>query len=118
MEYLHPPLSKRWGVFVRFTKIPFARTVLMDAFFLQYEKELRALANRRRLCILFYLKRRESACVLDIAENLEVSFKTASKHLGRLFAAGLLIRNQRGGEMHYRIVEPYPSYLRPLLERL
>ena len=90
----------------------------MENFFIQCEKEMRALGNRRRLKILFSLKRRQSYCVLDIAEELGVSFKTASKHLQRLFASGLVTRKQIGGEMHYRMAEIYPDHLKRLIEFL
>jgi DNA-binding transcriptional ArsR family regulator len=91
---------------------------MMEKLFLQYEKELRALANYRRLKILFFLKRRKSACVLEIAEELKISFKTASKHLRRLFDVGLLARNQIGGEMHYKCSDSYDKHLESLIEML
>lgn len=112
------PLLTSWGDFVSSEQAPFARTVPMDSYFIAYEKELRALANRRRLKILFYLKRHKTAYVLEIADELEVSLKTASKHLRRLFDVGLLTRNQVGGEMHYRLVDPQSPHLKSLLNVL
>jgi len=90
----------------------------MDLILIKYEKELKALANHRRLKIVSLLKQRPGVCVLDIADELGVSFKTASKHLGRLFMIGILTRQQVGGEMHYRITTTEPEYFKRLLELL
>ncbi len=57
----------------------------------ELEKQLKALANRRRLAILKYLKSKREASVGDIAEEINLSFKSTSKHLavrdcGKIFA--------------------------------
>ncbi len=64
---------------------------------------MKALANRRRLAILKYLKNRKPAMVGSIAREIELSFKATSKHLGVLRAAEIVDREQTGLEMRYFI---------------
>ena len=47
----------------------------------ELEKIFKALANKRRISILKYLKSEGSASVGDIASELKLSIKATSKHL-------------------------------------
>lgn len=67
----------------------------------ELEKSLKALANRRRLAILKYLKTNKDACVSDIADHLKLSFKATSKHLSVLSANDILEREQRSKMVYY-----------------
>lgn len=67
------------------------------------EKILKALANRRRLAIVQYLKKTKEANVSDIADKIRLSFKSTSKHLAVLFAADIVEKEQRQLQMHYRL---------------
>lgn len=67
------------------------------------EKTLKALANRRRLAILKYLKENREAPVSEIAREISLSFKATSKHLSILFAADIVERDQKGLQMFYRL---------------
>lgn len=67
------------------------------------EKTLKALANRRRLAILKYLKRKKEATVGDIAGEIKLSFKSTSRHLGILSGADLVEKEQRSLEVYYRL---------------
>lgn len=67
------------------------------------ERVLKAVANKRRLAILRFLKKRKEATVGSIAEAIKLSFKSTSRHLGVLSAADLLDREQRSLEVYYRI---------------
>ncbi len=58
------------------------------------EKELKALANRRRLGIVKYLKKSHKVSVSDIAKEIKLSFKSTSRHLAVLLAAGIVERDQ------------------------
>lgn len=69
----------------------------------ELEKTLKALANKRRLAIIKYIKHKREASVGDIAEEIELSFKATSKHLNVLFAADILERDQRSLQMFYRL---------------
>lgn len=74
----------------------------------ELEKPLKALANRRRLAILKYLKQNREAPVADIAGAIRLSFKATSKHLAVLAAADLVERDQRSLQMFYRVA-PNPG---------
>ncbi len=67
------------------------------------EKILKALANRRRLAILKYLKDNKEAPVEEIADEISLSFKATSKHLGVLSAIDIVEREQRSSQMFYRL---------------
>jgi len=69
----------------------------------ELEKNLKALANRRRLAILKYLKAKGEASVGDIASAIKLSFKATSKHLAILFAIDIVEKEQRSLQMYYKI---------------
>lgn len=69
----------------------------------QYERILKALANRRRLAIVRYLKRKKHAVVGEIADEIKLSFKATSKHLGVLYAAEIVEREQQSLQMVYQL---------------
>jgi DNA-binding transcriptional ArsR family regulator len=75
----------------------------------EYEKILKALANRRRLQILKYLKDKKTATVTDISGYLKLSFKSTSKHLAVLFSAGIVDKEQKSLSMFYSTTEPLPK---------
>jgi len=88
-----------------------------------FERSMKALANRRRLAILRFLKKGKDkekkkeieASVGDIAEEIRLSFKATSKHLGILSAAGIVDREQRSLQMFYHISPDPPSPVRSIL---
>ena len=69
----------------------------------ELERVMKAVANRRRIAILKYLKSVKEASVGDIAEEIGLSFKATSKHLAILAAAEMVERTQRSLQMFYRI---------------
>ncbi|OGY97765.1 MAG: hypothetical protein A3A43_01855 [Candidatus Liptonbacteria bacterium RIFCSPLOWO2_01_FULL_56_20] len=69
----------------------------------ELEKQLKALANRRRLAILKYLKTRREAPAGEIADEIDLSLKATSKHLGVLAALDIVERDQRSSQMFYRL---------------
>ncbi len=69
----------------------------------ELEKILKALANRRRLAILKYLKEKKEAPVAEIADAIHLSFKATSKHLGILVVLDVVEREQRSLQMFYHI---------------
>ncbi len=75
------------------------------------ERTIKALANRRRLAILVYLKNHPRSPVTDVAQVLKVSVRTASKHLRLLALAELVDREQRSLQMLYSLVEPRSGLL-------
>ena len=82
------------------------------------ERILKALANRRRLAILKYLKENKEASVAEIAYEIDLSFKSTSKHLGVLSAIDIIGKNQRSLQMFYYLSEnqdPAVKYIISLL---
>ena len=67
------------------------------------EKSLKALANRRRLAILKYIKSYKEAPVSEVAEAIRLSFKATSKHLRILAGADILEKEQRSLQMFYSL---------------
>ncbi len=69
----------------------------------QLEKILKALANKRRLAILQYLKNNREEPVGIIARAINLSFKATSKHLSILFAADIVDKEQRSLQIYYSL---------------
>lgn len=82
------------------------------------EKILKALANRRRLFILSYLKRNSEAHVGRIARELKLSFRATSRHLVQLERAGVLEKDQRNKEVFYRLAKHRDELIHQLLAKL
>lgn len=81
----------------------------------ELEKPLKALANRRRLAIVKYLKQNREASVGEIAGAIKLSFRATSKHLGILAAADILNKEQRSLTVHYRLASPLPRPAQPII---
>ncbi len=84
----------------------------------ELERTLKALANRRRLAILQYLKQNKEAPVGEIAHEIKLSFKATSKHLGILSAADMVEKDQRSLQMFYRLVSIQKLPARRIIELL
>ena len=70
------------------------------------ERELKALANKRRLAILKFLKKNKEASVGEISRAIKLSFKSTSRHLAVLFGAAIFNKDQKGLEAYYKIASP------------
>ncbi|MEK9176953.1 MAG: metalloregulator ArsR/SmtB family transcription factor [Patescibacteria group bacterium] len=84
----------------------------------EMEKVMKALANRRRLLILKFLKKQKESSVGDIAEEIKLSFKATSKHLSVLSNAGIVDREQRSLQMFYSLVAHIPESARRIISLL
>jgi len=73
------------------------------------EKILKALANKRRLAIIRYLKTKKEASVGDIAEHIKLSFKSTSRHLAILSGADILDKEQRNVSVFYSLASNLPN---------
>ena len=82
------------------------------------EKIFKAFANRRRLAIIYFLKKEGEAPVAIIAEKIKLSFKATSKHLCILAAADILEKDQRSLQMFYRISVNQKPFIKHLLSHL
>ena len=67
----------------------------------ELEKILKALANKRRIAILKFIKKSGRASVGEIAGAIKLSFKATSKHLMILFNADILEKEQVSLTMLY-----------------
>jgi ArsR family transcriptional regulator, arsenate/arsenite/antimonite-responsive transcriptional repressor len=80
---------------------------------------LKALADETRIRILNIL-RKETLCVCDLEEILELSQSNASRHLTKLKSARLIISEKQAQWVYYRvnekILEEY-SFVKDLLEK-
>ena len=67
---------------------------------------LKALADPKRLQLVSMLLCRpeQEACTCDLAPGLGLSEPTVSHHLKQLFDAGLVTKQRRGMNVHYRLV--------------
>lgn len=84
----------------------------------ELERILKALANKRRLAIISFLKKKKEANVGDIAEAIRLSIKSTSRHLTVLSGADLLDREQRSSEVFYRLNNLVPDIFTPLIKSL
>ncbi len=67
----------------------------------ELERILRALANKRRLAIVQYLKKNREASVTGLAGAINLLFRSTSRHLAILFGAGVLEKRQQSTEVYY-----------------
>lgn len=84
----------------------------------QLERVLKALANKRRLVILQFLKRTVEASVGEISQEIGLSFKTTSKHLGILAGVDILEKEQRRLKVFYRLSKKQTPAARRILSLL
>jgi DNA-binding transcriptional ArsR family regulator len=84
----------------------------------ELEKQLKALANRRRLEIIKIIRKSSACDVSTISDKLKLSFKSTSKHLAVLYGADMVEREQRGVQMFYRIASNPSPALTPILKLL
>ena len=84
----------------------------------QIERIYKALGNRRRLAIIDYLNKKEKAPVNDIADFLNLSFKSTSKHLQLLKNAGFLENTQTGLSQYYFLKEKNNPLIKQVLSLL
>lgn len=79
------------------------------------EKILKALANRRRLKILKYIKEGKKASVTELAGYLKISFKATSKHLAILKNNDLVESEQISASIFYSLSPSVPKIAEEML---
>lgn len=84
----------------------------------EIEKILKAVANKRRLAIIKYIKSKKEASVGDIAAAIKLSFKSTSRHLTLLTNADVLEREQRGLNSFYSLASKQKPYISALISEL
>ena len=88
---------------------------------MNYKEEeiiFKALANRRRIAIVAYLKNKKEAHVGNIAVHIKLSFNATSKHLKILYLADILDKEQRALLMFYKISDSLPKSTKQLISIL
>jgi Mn-dependent DtxR family transcriptional regulator len=78
----------------------------------QLERIVRGVANHRRIEILELLQKKPELSVLDISEILHINFKTASEHIRRLAATGMIPKRSDGNAVRNRITDRGSSILK------
>ncbi|OMF37020.1 transcriptional regulator [Paenibacillus sp. FSL H8-0548] len=71
--------------------------------FKAYEAKFKALADEKRLQILYELVQRGNTCVCDLVEIIEMPQSKLSYHLKILLDANLLVKETRGTWSYYEI---------------
>jgi DNA-binding transcriptional ArsR family regulator len=84
----------------------------------ELEKIHKALANRRRIAVIRYLRGGKEANLSDIAAHLRLSYKSTSKHLNQLVAADVLEKESRSGYTFFRLSKQLPATARHTLSLL
>ena len=69
--------------------------------FEQYEKKFKALADQKRLEIMYELCRRGQSCVCDLTEAFDMSQSKLSYHLKILLDANLITKETKGTWSYY-----------------
>lgn len=85
---------------------------------IQMEKILKALANRRRLKILQYLKEHKKVSVTEMAGHINLSFKSTSRHLAVLRNTDLVEAEQVNLSVFYSVSSATPKMIDQILSSL
>lgn len=67
------------------------------------ERIVKGFANHRRIEILYLLSRKPELSVFEIADELNINFKTASEHIRRLALAGLVMKRNEGSAVRHAL---------------
>lgn len=71
--------------------------------FSSYEKQFKALADKKRLHLLSILCEKGSTCVCDLTELLELPQSKLSYHVKILLDTNMIIREKKGTWNYYKI---------------
>jgi ArsR family transcriptional regulator len=82
------------------------------------EKIYKALAHAGRLQMIKYLRNMKYASVTTVANMLNMSVKTTSKHLQILEQAGIISSERHGVQVYYAIKKPLPPLIRSIISFL
>src|SRR5690554_3721025 len=77
----------------------------MKVKFKEYEKKFKALADEKRLEIMYELSEKGETCVCELTECFGISQSKLSYHLKILFDAGFITKETRGTWSYYDINE-------------
>jgi len=69
------------------------------------ERIVKGFANHRRIQILELLEKNPELAVIEIAQELNMNFKTASEHIRRLAISGLIMKRSDGTNIRHKLTE-------------
>jgi len=75
----------------------------MHVSFHELERIVRGFSNHRRIQILDLLERKPELSIVDIAEELDVDFRTVSSHVKKLSNTGLLMKRHDLQSMRHKL---------------
>ncbi len=77
----------------------------------EYESKFKALADEKRLQIMYELTQRGNTCVCDLTSIFEMSQSKLSYHLKILLDAGFITKETRGTWSYYEINQEQVSHI-------
>ncbi|REE81567.1 DNA-binding transcriptional ArsR family regulator [Paenibacillus taihuensis] len=84
-------------------EIPVVDNRRISVDFSNYEAKFKALADQKRLQIIYELTQRGNTCVCDLVEIVDMQQSKLSYHLKILLDAGLIRRETRGTWSYYEL---------------
>ena len=69
------------------------------------ERIVKGVSNHRRIQILDLLVREPELSVLEIADKLNIDFRTASEHIRKLTIAGLVMKRSDGVSVRHKLTD-------------
>lgn len=69
----------------------------------ELERLVRGFSNHRRIQIVQMLKKTPEMSVEEVADELDINFRTASEHLRRLAVAGLVMKRNDNTSVRHRL---------------
>ena len=71
--------------------------------FRHLERIVRGFSNHRRIEILQLLNKSPELSVIEVAESLNINFKTAADHIRRLAITGLVLKRNEGAAVRHAV---------------
>ncbi|OAS15921.1 ArsR/SmtB family transcription factor [Paenibacillus oryzisoli] len=84
-------------------EIPLKQANEPNVFLKEYESKFKALADEKRLQIMYELTQRGNTCVCDLTEIVDMPQSKLSYHLKILLDAGIITKETRGTWSYYEI---------------
>jgi ArsR family transcriptional regulator, arsenate/arsenite/antimonite-responsive transcriptional repressor len=84
-------------------ELPLSVQAMKTVDFSKYENKFKALADQKRLQIMYELTQRGSVCVCDLCEWVDMPQSKLSYHLKILLDAGLIFRETKGTWSYYEL---------------
>ena len=69
----------------------------------QLERFVKGFSNHRRIQILDLLARTPELSLMEITDELNINFRTASDHIRRMVVAGLVLKRNEGAMVRHAI---------------